>query len=150
MADYRFLTTWLVDAPIDAVWEVLYDARRWPEWWEGVERVDVLGDDLWRSTWKSALPYRLTFEFAIERTERPHLLAGRAGGELVGTGAWRLYEGPSGTASTWDWRVATTAPWMNAAGPLARPAFRWNHDRVMRQGGVGLARRLGCTLLADS
>jgi hypothetical protein len=37
---------------------------------------------------------------------------------------------------------------MNALGPLPRPAFRWNHDLVMRQGGVGLARRLEATLVA--
>ncbi|MCA1656715.1 MAG: polyketide cyclase, partial [Actinobacteria bacterium] len=32
--------------------------------------------------------------------------------------------------------------------PLARPVFRWNHDVVMRQGGEGLADRLGARLLA--
>lgn len=36
---------------------------------------------------------------------------------------------------------------MNRLGPLPRPAFRWNHDLVMRQGGAGLARRLGASLL---
>jgi hypothetical protein len=37
---------------------------------------------------------------------------------------------------------------MNALAPLARPAFAWNHDYVMRGGGEGLAHRLGCRLLA--
>jgi hypothetical protein len=37
---------------------------------------------------------------------------------------------------------------MNLLGPLARPAFSWNHDLVMRQGGHGLATELGATLLA--
>jgi hypothetical protein len=36
---------------------------------------------------------------------------------------------------------------MNAVRPLARPAFAWNHDLVMRQGGQGLAAELGATLL---
>jgi uncharacterized protein YndB with AHSA1/START domain len=83
---YRFLTTWLLDAEIGRVWDAIYDARRWPEWWRGVEQVEVIGDDLWRSTWKSLLPYRLTFDFAIERREPPHVLMGRADGELAGTG----------------------------------------------------------------
>lgn len=34
-------------------------------------------------------------------------------------------------------------------GPLARPVFAWNHDRVMRQGGQGLAERLGATLIVQ-
>ena len=37
---------------------------------------------------------------------------------------------------------------MNLLGPVARPAFAWNHDLVMRQGAFGLAHRLGATLVA--
>lgn len=37
---------------------------------------------------------------------------------------------------------------MNVLAPVARPAFSWNHDLVMRQGGHGLAKRLGATLVA--
>jgi len=50
----------------------------------------------------------------------------------------------------YDWRVRTTKRWMNLASPIARPIFKWNHDRVMRWGGEGLARHLGCRLLAAS
>lgn len=103
---------------------------------------------LWRSAWRSVLPYTLAFDFEIVQDERPHLLAGRASGELTGSGVWRLYEGELGTASTWEWTVATTVPWMNAFGPVARPAFAWNHHRIMRQGAEGIARELGCALVA--
>ena len=78
----------------------------------------------------------------------PYLLEGRASGELAGSGRWRLFEAQGRTASTWDWDVETTARWMNLLGPLARPAFMWNHDRVMRQGAEGLARELGVELIA--
>jgi hypothetical protein len=37
---------------------------------------------------------------------------------------------------------------MNILGPLARPAFVWNHNLVMGRGGEGLARQLGVRLLA--
>ena len=59
-----------------------------------------------------------------------------------------MFEARGQICSTWDWEVATTAGWMKALGPLARPAFAWNHGWVMRRGGEGLARDVGCTLVA--
>jgi hypothetical protein len=157
VAAYRFLTTWLFDAPSAQVWDVIYDAARWPEWWRGVRRTDILdpGDDRgegahWRSAWRSVLPYELEFDFFIRSVERPTLLVGEARGELAGTGTWRVYDSSLGTASTWEWQVATTRDWMNAAGPLGRQLFAWNHHRIMRWGGEGAARRLGCRLVAAS
>jgi hypothetical protein len=32
--------------------------------------------------------------------------------------------------------------------PLARPAFAWNHDYIMRLGAHGFAEHLGCELIA--
>jgi uncharacterized protein YndB with AHSA1/START domain len=158
VADYRFLTTWVFDAPIERVWGALYDSERWPEWWRGVERVQVIergGDDrvgeLSRYTWKSKLPYRLEFDMRTTRVEAPHLVEGEAKGELTGTGRWRLFSGRDGTtAVTYEWNVETTERWMNVLAPIARPVFAWNHDYVMGHGGEGLARRLGARLLVAS
>jgi hypothetical protein len=105
---------------------------------------------VWRSAWRSVLPYVLEFEFELLRVQPPSLLVGRARGELAGLGTWRVYEGEAGTASTWEWQVETTRAWMNALGPLARPVFAWNHHRIMRWGAEGAARHLGCRLLAAS
>ncbi len=153
MARYEFLTTWCIDAPIEAVFDVLNDSVGYPRWWKGVQSVEVLepGDEttageLARFTWRSVLPYSLGFDLRATRVERPYLLEGHAFGELEGVGTWRLYEG-EGTAIVYDWRVRTTKRWMNLVGPLARPAFSWNHDIVMRQGGKGLAAELGAKLL---
>ncbi|HWF35360.1 MAG TPA: hypothetical protein VG295_08300, partial [Solirubrobacteraceae bacterium] len=108
---------------------------------------DELGiGELDRFTWRSLLPYSLAFDLRVTRVVRPYLLEGRATGELDGVGTWQLYEG-QGTAVVYDWRVRTAKPWMNLFGPIARPAFAWNHDLVMRQGGRGLAAELGTTLL---
>jgi hypothetical protein len=148
MRPYRLLSTWILATPVERVWDALDDALRWPEWWHGVERVELVAPNRYRSTWRSALPYSVSFEFSVERREAPYLLAGRASGELAGEGVWRLYEARGQTASTWEWSVRTTARWMNALGPVARPAFVWNHDVVMRRGAHGLARRLGCRLVA--
>ena len=157
MADYAFLTAWRVTAPREEVFGLLHDSERWPEWWDGVESVVKLeeGDadgrgSLGRYTWRSAMRYRLEFEMRITDVERPHRLDGAAVGELTGTGVWRLYEDDAGTAVLFDWRVRTTRWWMNALAPLAGPVFRWNHDRLMRAGGRGLARRLGAELLSGA
>jgi hypothetical protein len=92
--------------------------------------------------------YRLGFEMRITVVDRPHRMDGAATGELTGTGTWRLYEDEGATAVLFEWRVRTTNRWMNALAPIARPVFRWNHDRLMRAGGRGLARRLGVELLS--
>ena len=156
MAEYRFLTTWCLDAPIERVFEAIDDAASWPQWWKGVRRADLIepGDEhglgrLWRLTWRSRLPYDLSFESRVTRREPPHLLEGNADGELIGVGRWRLYQG-HGTAVVYEWNVHTSRPWMNRMAPVARPLFAWNHDVVMRQGAEGLARLLNAPLLARS
>ncbi len=154
MAYYEFLTSWCVDVPIERVYDVLADSTAYPEWWKGVTAVEMLepGDangigERARFSWRSTLPYTLQFDSRKTRAEPPYLIEGQATGELEGVGTWHLFAGRDSTAILYSWRVRTTKQWMNVWGPLPRPAFRWNHDRVMRQGGIGLAQRLGGTLL---
>ena len=40
MADYAFLTTWLLESPRQPVWDAIYDQARWPQWWRGVEEAE--------------------------------------------------------------------------------------------------------------
>src|SRR5918997_782176 len=150
MAAYRFVTYWQVDAPIEAVWEAIVHAERWPEWWPGVTKVVEIekgADDgiggIRRYTFRSRLPYDLTFDTRTTVIEKPHLLVGEASGELAGVGRWRLAERDGGTLVRYDWDVSTTRPWMNLIAPLARPLFEINHHAVMRWGGEGLGRLLG-------
>ena len=154
MASYSFLTTWILEAPRDEVWQAIYEIEHWPEWWRGVQRVERLeqGADggigaLYRHEWRSVIPYPVRFETRITRIDRPELIEADADGELAGTGRWRFY-GERETTVTYEWDVRTTKPWMNVVAPLAGPVFRWNHNVVMHQGGEGLAALLGARLLA--
>jgi uncharacterized protein YndB with AHSA1/START domain len=157
VSEYSFLTTWLLAAPREPIWEAIHDQERWPSWWRGVEVAEELsrppdGDDVGtvsRMVWRSLLPYRVEFQIETTRVERPTLLEGRATGELAGIGRWRFYEQDGVTAVLYEWDVRTTRPWMNRLAPLLRPAFEWNHDWVMARGGEGLAALLGCKLLAS-
>jgi uncharacterized protein YndB with AHSA1/START domain len=155
MAEYRFLTTWLLQADRERVWDAIYESERWPEWWRGVEEAEKLveGDESGvgqegRYVWKAKLPYRVEFFIRTTRVERPHLLEGEADGELAGTGRWRLFEQGGVTAVTYEWNVRTTRRWMNLLAPIAKPVFQANHDYVMRNGGEDIAERLGARLLA--
>jgi len=156
VARYSFLTTWVLETPIEPVWDAIYDTDAWPAWWPGVTRVDELvprGEGgvggVSRFTFRSRLPYDLTFEMRSTRVERPRLMEGVASGELAGVGLWRFFSSGAATAVVYEWDVETTARWMNAFAPIARPLFAWNHDHVMRSGGEGLARLLGARLLAS-
>ena len=155
MAEYRFLTTWLVEAERARVWDAIYESERWPEWWRGVVETERLaeGDEsgvgqVGRYVWKSKLPYKLEFTLRTTRVERPRLLEGAASGELAGTGRWRFFEQNGITAVIYEWDVHTTRAWMNVLAPIGRPLFAVNHDYVMRNGGEGIAKLLGAKLLA--
>jgi hypothetical protein len=155
MADYRFLTTWLLEAERERVWDAIYESERWPEWWRGVLETERLAEgdvsgvgQVGRYVWKSKLPYKLEFAMRTTRVERPCLLEGAASGELAGTGRWRFFEQDGITAVIYEWDVHTTRAWMNVLAPIGRSLFAVNHDYVMRNGGEGIAKLLGARLLA--
>src|SRR5919197_1962802 len=140
MAEYSFTTVWRVDAPVEDVWKAIFEVERWPEWWKGVKSVtrvvegepDGVGN-VHRYVWKSRLPYELSFDMRVIAVRPPVELVGVALGELAGEGHWRVFRTGAGTVARYDWNVATTAAWMNLLVPVARAAFEWNHDAVMRQ-----------------
>ena len=155
MARYRFLSTWLLDVEREEVWDAIWDSAAWPEWWPGVVQAEETDPGTacglgrrGRYVWRSRVPYPVRFEVVATVVERPYLLVGEAGGELEGTGSWRLFEADGVSAAVYEWDVRTTKRWMNLVAPLAGAAFRWNHDQIMRWGGEGLAKHLGCRLLA--
>jgi Polyketide cyclase / dehydrase and lipid transport len=153
MADYAFVTRWRLSAPVERVFDVIDMAREWPAWWPGVKSVQVLeegGPDkvgmVTRTTWRSRLPYDLTFNARTVKREAPRAIEVEAFGELEGRGRWELApDGADGEATlvTYYWSVITNKWWMNLLAPIARPMFQKNHDVIMRWGGEGLGRRLG-------
>jgi uncharacterized protein YndB with AHSA1/START domain len=150
MAEYHFVSIWQISAPIEQVWEELYHAERWPSWWKYVVGVDELapgaadgvGKRL-RLLFRTRLPYTLGFDIRVTSVQPPSELAAEATGELEGTGRWTLTATNGGTLVRYNWDIRTTRRWMNLLAPVARPVFSWNHDELMREGGQGLARRLG-------
>lgn len=156
MNAYKFVTIWRVEAPIESVWNEIYHSDKWPKWWKGVESVVEVrkGDEsgvgsVRRYTWKSKLPYRLSFDMETVRVEPPTLLEGIASGELQGRGLWQLSANGRETIVRYDWSVDTTKRWMNLVAPIARPLFEWNHNVVMNWGAMGLENRLGVSVVVQ-
>jgi hypothetical protein len=137
-------------APVGAVWAELTRPEGWPDWWKAVVAVEPLlpGDAngvgaYRRMTWRTALPYRVTFNMRTVRVEPRSLIEGVADGELSGVGRWMLTRSDTGTDVEYEWIVDVTKPWMRSLGPIARPVFAWNHSVVMEWGRKGLERRVG-------
>ena len=147
---FHLTTDWSFGAPREAVWRALMTPEDWPSWWRAVANVERLADGdangvdtVRRMTWRTALPYTLTFAMRITRVEPMAVIEGHAEGELEGLGRWTLSGDTPRTDVRYDWIVDVTKPWQRALAPLLRPVFAWNHNVVMRWGEKGLAARLG-------
>jgi uncharacterized protein YndB with AHSA1/START domain len=155
MADYHYVSTWQLQAPIEQVWTAITDLEHLPAWYSGVQEAQELapGDAQGigrrvRYVIKGRLPLRLAFEATVTRSVPPRDQELRAEGELAGTGRWSLEQQGEVTTARYTWDVRTTRPWMNLLAPVARPIFAWNSKGVMLQAGEGLARFLGVPLVA--
>ena len=149
MAEYHFVTTWRLAAPIEQVWAAIVDYQSWPSWWASIASAKQIapGDrngtgEIADITFRTRLPYRVRFMITTTKMQPPFQLDGRAAGELEGEGRWRLTSENGGTTVQYYWDVRTTRWWMNLLAPVLRPAFEWNHDQVMAAGGRGLRRHL--------
>jgi hypothetical protein len=152
MPQYRFVTIWRLQAPIDHVFAEIDAIEAWPSWWSNVRRVQKLqdGDEngigaVFSSTFVGRLPYQLRFDLRVARRAPPTTIVGDASGELEGVGEWTLWEEDGWTLVRYVWAIRTTATWMNLLGPLpfVDAIFRLNHHSVMRAGLAGIRSRLG-------
>jgi hypothetical protein len=135
MTDYRFVSTWHLQAPIKRVWEEIFHTERWPSWWKYVRRVEELDpggatDSTDTSAWSSR-PDCPIGSASTSRSAHPatHHLEAVATGELEGIGRWTLTPDDGVTLVRYTWDVWTTKWWMNLASPLARPLFIWTTTR---------------------
>lgn len=149
MSDYQFVTIWKFDAPLEVVWQEIRCMDKWPQWWPYVAKVELLkkGDSndigsVRQITWKTALPYSLSFDSELLEMEKYQRMEGRAFGDLEGKGIWYFSHENGVTTVRYDWLVNTTKAWMRLLAPIAKPIFTWNHDKVMEAGFIGLKKRL--------
>jgi hypothetical protein len=96
---------------------------------------------------RAATGYGFAYSTETVEVDRPRRIDGIASGNIVGRGRFLVSDGASGgTDVSFLWLVETPKWWMNLLAPLARPAFTWNHDKVMSDFGRGLAQASGGSL----
>jgi hypothetical protein len=148
MAAYSFVTHWRFDAPLEAVWQELDAAERYPLWWPAIREYHDLTPDIHglgaraERVVRGILPYELRYTTTVTRYEQMHEIAYDAVGDLTGHGRFVLTWDATRTHVVFNWDVATSGFWMNAMAPFLKPLFAWNHNWVMAQGERGLADRL--------
>ena len=152
---YKFITNWQIKAPLNDVWFAIYESAEWPKWWKGVQAVTVIKENdasgingIRRYTWKSALPYTLSFNMQLTEKQDFTSLKGIAFGELEGDGTWHLSHDNGVTKVQYNWNVKTNKAWMNYLAFILKPLFKLNHDIVMKWGAECLAKKLNAELIS--
>jgi Polyketide cyclase / dehydrase and lipid transport len=154
VAEYRLLTIWHIEAPLEQVYAAILDSQHWPDWWPGVLKVEqaATGDadginNVRRYSLQGKLPYRLAFKVCTTRIEKLVSIEGIAQGDLDGIGRWQFSREGTVSIVRCEWHVRTTRWWMNLIAPVARPMFIRNHALLMAQGGESLAHLLKSPLV---
>jgi uncharacterized protein YndB with AHSA1/START domain len=141
--EYVFVDEWDVDAPREAVFDALADARSYPEWWRPVyiesetDGPPEVGRKS-RQYFKGRLPYKLRTESTVTAYEPPERLEVDVVGDLRGHGTWTLTSRNGGTHVRFDWQVFADRPLLRRLTPVLRPLFRWNHNWAIARAREGL------------
>ncbi|MFC6704941.1 SRPBCC family protein [Flexivirga alba] len=142
---FRFASSHDIAAPRDAVFEVLRDAERWPQWWPQIRSVTPYDDTHGRAEIRSVLPLTLRVELSTELVDAESgVLRATLAGDLVGWSQFALRaSGPDRTILDYTQEVRLGMPGMIgrlASSAIARPVLIANHAAMMRSGMRGLAR----------
>ena len=138
---WSFRDSWTLAAPRRAVFEVLVDLERYPEWWPQVLAVARVSQDRARVLCRSRLPYTLDlWVHAVHRRE--DLLETRLAGDLDGWARWRLTQVAGVTELLFEQEVVIARRSLAPASYLLGGVLRWNHDAMMAGCLAGLEARV--------
>jgi hypothetical protein len=137
---YRFRSTWHLPAAPDDVYAVLERLPDYPLWWPQVRSVTSKPNGSSAElVCRSSLPYELRFVTTQSvRDAVGRVLEATMTGDLEGFSRWTISADPDGTTATFDEEVVATKRLLRWLEPVARPAFKANHARMMRDGERGL------------
>ncbi|MDX1911143.1 MAG: SRPBCC family protein [Saprospiraceae bacterium] len=142
IADYKFLTTWRLNAQCEEVYRTLEDVETLADWWPAVYldvKVREKGQpggvgkrvELYTKGW---LPYTLRWQFIVTQTEFPRGFSLQAVGDFVGQGIWRFTQEGDTCVVTYDWQISAEKPLLKKLTWMLRGLFSSNHEWAMRKG----------------
>jgi hypothetical protein len=138
-SSYTFQSEWHLSASPDDVYQALERVPDYPLWWPEIRDVRPLGDQSFELTCKSTLPYELRFTIAQSvRDPSARVLEAHMTGDLEGFSRWTVSAQTTGTTATFDEDVTARKALLRRLDPIARPAFKVNHRRMMHNGERGL------------
>lgn len=136
---YQFHSTWHLPAAPDDVYAVLERLPDYPLWWPQVRRVSPVRADAYELVCRSTLPYHLRFTTTqAVRDPVNRVLEATMSGDLEGFSRWTISSDRNGTTASFEEDVVATKPLLRRLELVARPAFKLNHARMMRDGERGL------------
>ena len=151
---YNFVTVWKIEAPLQQVWDTIYNIEELPSWWKAVVSTQVLdqGDVngvnlLSEQTWKGLLPYKLSLISKTTAVDHLKSIELVASGDVEGRGKWTFTEEAGIVTAQYNWDVQTTQKALNFLAFALKPLLAWNHDEMMRWGALGLADKLNARLI---
>jgi hypothetical protein len=138
---FSFDSTWQTPHGAARVHAALEDVEHYPEWWPQVVACLKTGEDEGVVLCRSSLPYTLELHVSLLR-RTPEVLESRVTGDLDGWVRWRVEPEGEGSQVHFEQEVAVRGALLGLASYVARPALRWNHERMLAGARSGLARRL--------
>lgn len=146
---YLFRSEWRLNADPDLVYAALADVATYPAWWPQVHAARQLDDASGELRCRSLLPYDLVFVIRREVEDASaRVLRAALHGDLAGSSRWEVTTDGTGALAVFDEDVVVRKALIKLAGVLARPALRFNHDRMMRAGERGLRAHLARDIAA--
>jgi hypothetical protein len=146
---YTFRTVWHLQAKDDVVFEVLAELESYPQWWPEVRGAERLNDTTSRVSVRSLLPYDLVFLSTQTRRDRmAGVLEASMRGDLGGFSRWTLTTMGTHCTAVFEEEVIAHKALLRRLAPVARPAFKANHQLMMRHGQSGLQTYLSGYLTA--
>jgi quercetin dioxygenase-like cupin family protein/uncharacterized protein YndB with AHSA1/START domain len=140
---YVFVDEWDVDAPPEAVFAAISNARSYPQWWRPVY-IEVEADghpEVGKTStqhFKGRLPYHLRTRSTITALDPGRSLTVEVEGDLRGRGTWTLTPVGEGTHVRFDWQVHADRKLLRLLTPILRPALRANHNWAIARAMEGL------------
>jgi len=146
---YRLGYRWLINGPIDVVFDLLSHAKDYPTWWQPCFKSAESDDEVAigaRSHLRvrARLPYELIWDITLVELDRPNVivvdtdlrLSGRF--PMHGPIRYMLTEGPDGVEVVNDQVIVAERRLPRPLRTVLQRAFAYNHAWAFRIGGRGL------------